>query len=57
MGETIKIKVIYSNSRIFVRFNQGISWTLGPAGESQPPQQAAGKRGFACSQVSLQKNA
>ena len=57
MGETIKIKVIYSNSRIIVRFNQGISWALDPAGESQPPQQAAGKRGFACTQVALQKNA
>lgn len=28
MGETIKIKVIYGNSRIFIRFNQGVSWAF-----------------------------
>ncbi len=56
MGETIKIKVIYGYSRIFIRFDQGISWTFDFSGKSQPPQQAAGEGGLAGAQVAAQIN-
>lgn len=35
VGEAIKIKVIYDNSRIFIRFDQGICWALHLAGETE----------------------
>lgn len=56
MGEAIKIKVIYTYSRIFIRFDQGISWALDPAGEAQAAQQAAGQGGFAGAQVASQED-
>ena len=56
MGETIKIKVIYTHSRIFIRFNQGIRRALDPAGEAQTAQQAAGQGGFSSAQITLQED-
>ncbi len=56
MGEAIKIKVIYTYSRIFIRFDQGISWALYPAGEAHAAQQAAGQRGFAGAQIASQED-
>ena len=56
MGEAIKIKVIYTYSRIFIRFDQGISWALDPAAEAQAAQQAAGPRGFAGAQIASQED-
>ncbi len=56
MGEAIKIKVIYTNSRIFIRFDQGVRRALHPAGVAQPTQQAAGQRGFAGTQVAAQEH-
>lgn len=56
MGEAIKIKVIYTYSRIFIRFDQGISWALDPAGEAHAAQQAAGQRGFAGAQIASQED-
>lgn len=35
IGEAIKIKVIYGYSRIFIRFDQGVSWALDLAGEAE----------------------
>lgn len=35
VGEAIKIKVIYDNSRIFIRFDQGICWALHLSGEAE----------------------
>ena len=55
MGESIKIKVIYDYSRIFIRFNQGISWALDPAAESQAPQDTSGQSGFAGAEIAQQK--
>ena len=56
MGEAIKIKVIYTYSRIFIRFNQGIRWALDPAIEAHAAQKAAGERGFACAQITPQED-
>ena len=56
MGEAIKIKVIYTNSRIFIRFDQGVCRAFDPAGEAQPAQQATGQRGFAGPQVAPQQD-
>lgn len=56
MGEAIKIKVIYTYSRIFIQFDQGISWALHPAGEAHAAQQAAGQCGFAGAQVASQQD-
>jgi len=56
MGEAIKIKVIYTYSRIFIRFDQGISWALDPAGEAHASQQAAGQCGFSGAQISAQED-
>lgn len=54
MGESIKIKVIYGYSRIFIRFDQGVSRTFDLSGVSQAPQQAAGEGGLAGAQVAAQ---
>ena len=35
VSETIKIKVIYDNSRIFIRFDQGICWAFHLSGEAK----------------------
>lgn len=35
VSEAIKIKVIYDNSRIFIRFDQGICWALHLSGEAE----------------------
>ena len=56
MGEAIKIKVIYTNSRIFIRFDQGVRRALHPAGEAQAAQQAAGQGGLAGAQVAPQED-
>lgn len=56
MGESIKIKVIYGYSRIFIRFDQGVGRALDPAAVTQTPQEPAGERGFPRAQVSLQIN-
>ena len=56
MGEARKIKVLYTNSRICIRFDQGVRRALHPAGVAQPTQQAAGQRGFAGTQVAAQEH-
>jgi len=54
MSEAIKIKVIYRYSRIFIRFDQGISWTLDLAVVSEAAQQAAGQGGLAGAEIAVQ---
>lgn len=56
MGESIKIKVIYDNSRIFIRFNQGVSGTFDAAGVVQSAEQAARKRRLARAQIAVQED-
>lgn len=54
MGESIKIKVIYDYSRIFIRFDQGICRTLHFSGVAQAPEKAAAEGRLSCAEVADQ---